>query len=234
MFKHGLVVGGLVLALAANGWAYEQIDVANGGTLKGQVVLTGSIPADETVKVTKDNNVCGDTLPREKYVIGPGGGVANAVVFIKNIAKGKKMPSEPAVITNKKCAFHPHVQVGMVGQTMEVRNEDPMLHNTHMYLSAKTFFNAAMPMTGMKLEKRFNKPGLMSIECDVHSWMRGTLYVFDHPYFATTDEKGQFSIADIPPGDYEVEVWHEALGTKDSKVTIAAKGTNELKVEFKK
>jgi plastocyanin len=234
MIKQGAAAIALVLAMATTGWAYEQIEVANGGALKGQVLLVGGVLADETVKVTKDNNVCGDSLPREKYVIGPGGGIANTVVFIKNIAKGKKAPSEPAVITNKKCAFHPHVQVGMVGQTLEVRNDDPMLHNTHMYLTSKTFFNAAMPMQGMKMEKKFTKPGLLSIECDVHSWMRGTMYVFDHPYFAVTDDKGLFTITDIPPGDYEIEVWHEALGTRNSKVTIAAKGTKEIKVEFQK
>jgi len=233
--KKGIVVLLFIVALLIpKAWGYEAVEVKDGGTLKGTVKVTGNIPKDETVSVTKDKSVCGDTLPREKYVISPDGGVRYAIVFIESIAKGKPVPKNSIVIDNKKCAFHPHVQGATVGQTLEVKNDDPMLHNTHIYLNKKTFFNAALPIRGMHIKDRIKKSGLMTIECDVHSWMKGYIYVVDHPYIATTDENGKFSITDIPPGSYDVEVWHEALGKQEHKVTIGPGATVELNIDFKK
>jgi len=223
----------LALALAVNSWAYEQTKVANGGTIKGKVVVTGNIPQDPTIKVTKDNFACGDTLPREKYVISPDGGVRYAVVFIEEINKGKALPKEPVEIDNVKCAFVPHVQVGVKGQDLIIKNTDPMLHNTHLYLDKRTVYNFAMPITGMEIKKPIRKDGLVSVECDAHAWMKGYLYLIDHPYIAVTDENGNFSLADVPPGDYEIKIWHEALGEQEQHVTVSAGGAAELNVEFK-
>lgn len=234
MRKKMIIVLFALALFVPKAWGYEAVEVKDGGTLKGTVKVTGNIPKDETVSVTKDKSVCGDTLPREKYIIGPEGGVKNAVVFIKHIEKGKKIPDSSIIIDNKKCAFHPHVQGATRGQTIEVTNDDPMLHNTHIYLNKKTFFNAALPIKGMHIKDRIKKSGLMSIECDVHSWMKGYIYVVDHPYITVTDENGKFSIAGIPPGTYEIEVWHEALGEQEHKVTIDPDATVELNVDYKK
>ena len=233
MLKYLLMTVFLVLALSVNGWAYEQTTVTNGGSITGRVLVTGNIPTDETVKVTKDNSACGDTLPREKYVISPDGGVRYAVVFIEEIKKGKALPKEPVEIDNVKCAFVPHVQVGVKGQQLIVKNTDPMLHNTHLYLDKRTVYNFAMPITGMKIQKPMRKEGLISVECDAHAWMKGYLYLTDHPYIAVTDENGNFSIGDVPPGDYEIKIWHEALGQQKQHATVPASGAAELNVEFK-
>ncbi len=224
----------LVLALAVNGWGYEQTQVANGGIIKGRVVVTGNIPQDETIKVTKDNFACGDTLPREKYVIGKDGGLRYAVVFIEEIKSGKPMPTTPVEIDNVKCAFVPHVQVGVKGQELIIKNTDPMLHNTHIYLDKRTVYNFALPITGMQIKKPIRKDGVMSIQCDAHSWMQGYLYLIDNPYIAVTDANGNFSMADVPPGEYELKIWHEALGEQEQHVVVPAGGVAELKVDFKK
>lgn len=229
-----LAVLGLALSLAANGWAYQETQVANGGSIKGKVVVTGNIPQDETIKVTKDNFACGDTLPREKYVIGADGGLRYAVVFIEEIKSGKPMPTEPVEIDNVKCAFVPHVQVGVKGQELIIKNTDPMLHNTHIYLDKRTVYNFALPITGMKIKKPIRKDGLMSVQCDAHAWMQGYLYLIDNPYIAVTDASGAFSLDNVPPGDYELKIWHEALGEQEQHVTVPAGGAAEIKVEFKK
>jgi uncharacterized protein (DUF2141 family) len=85
----------------------------------------------------------------------------------------------------------------------------------------------------MEIKKTISRPGLVEVECDAHDWMKGYLYVMDHPYSAVTGEDGAFSIADIPPGEYEVEVWHEAFGTQEHKVAIAPNEALELRIEFK-
>ena len=173
-------------------------------------------------------------MPREKYVISADGGVRYAVVMIEGITKGKAIPKENVVVDNKKCAFHPHAQVGVEGQTLVVRNNDPMLHNTHMYLHTITVFNAALPITGMEIKRPIRKAGLWDIKCDAHTFMRGYLYIADNPYLAVTDAEGNFSIKDIPAGAYNVKVWHEALGEQEKTITIAPNGTEELAIDYKK
>ncbi|MBU0674172.1 MAG: carboxypeptidase regulatory-like domain-containing protein [Proteobacteria bacterium] len=222
----------LVLTLSVNGWTYNQIQVTNGGTITGRVIATGNIPQDETIKVTKDSQHCGDTLPREKYVIASDGGVRYAVVLIENIKAGKSFPATPVEVDNVKCAFTPHVQVGVNGQQLTIKNNDPMLHNTHIYLNKRTVYNFALPITGMEIKKPIKKTGIMSIECDAHSWMQGYLYLNDNPYIAVTDEHGAFSLTDIPPGDYTVKIWHEGFGEKEQPVTVPANAAADLQVEF--
>jgi plastocyanin len=218
------VFGAAVFALAAaatSARAYEAVEVKDGGTISGRVKVVGAAPKDDVIQVTKDQSHCGQTLPREKYVIGKDGGVQNAVVILLDIARGKAAAKDEVPIVNKICAFHPHVQVATKGQDMVVVNEDPMLHNTHMYLDKRTIFNAALPRTGMKIKKPIQKTGIVDVQCDEHDWMRGYLYVADHPYLAATDADGAFSIGDVPPGTYKVRLWHETFGTQEKSVTVA-------------
>jgi hypothetical protein len=223
----------LVLTTAAGAFAYEGGPVTGGGTITGRVKVAGTAPKDEVIKVTKDPAHCGETLPREKYVIGKDGGVLNAVVEVTDVAKGKAIPDAAVPIVNKKCAFHPHVQTAVKGQSMVVRNDDPMLHNTHMYLNKKTVFNAALPRQGMEIKKPIAKSGLIEVNCDEHDWMRGYLYVAEHPYLTATAEDGSFSIADVPPGTYKLKVWHEAFGEQTQSVTVPASGKVNVDFEFK-
>jgi hypothetical protein len=116
---------------------------------------------------------------------------------------------------------------------MVVVNQDPMLHNTHMYLDKKTVFNAALPRTGMEIKKPIQKAGLVSIQCDEHDWMQGYLYVADQPYLSTTDDTGAYSLGDVPPGTYKVKVWHEAFGEQVQTVTVPAKGKVVADFELK-
>jgi plastocyanin len=224
----------LVLALLPSfaAWGYDVIEVKDGGTLKGTVKVTGNVPKDETVAVTKDANYCGATLPREKYVIGPGGGVKNVVVLIENISRGKAIPDKVVEIDNKKCAFHPHVQVGAKGQKVGIINSDPMLHNTHIYLDKNTVFNVALPLTGFEVKKTIKESGLMTVRCDVHSFMLGYLYIADSPYITVTDEKGDYSLTDIPAGQYEVKFWHEGFGELEKGAEIAPGGVDTLNVQY--
>ncbi len=214
--------------------AYDVIDVKDGGVVKGKVKITGDIPPDETVKITKDIHHCGEVLPREKYVISKNGGIKNVVVFIQNILKGKPVPKEGVIIDNKNCAFQPHVQVGTKGQMLIIKNSDPMLHNTHIYLGKRTVYNFALPKTGMELKKPINQTGLMTVECDAHDWMKGYLYVVDHPYITVTDTNGNFSIEDIPPGEYKLVIWHEALGQQERDVKVTPNGVIDLTIEYRR
>jgi hypothetical protein len=234
MWKKMLFLFIPLLLVSASAGGYEGGPVSNGGEIKGRVKVAGEMPKDPVIQVTKDQQHCGNTLPREKYVISADGGVQWTAVFIEGITKGKPAPKEDLPIVNKMCQFHPHVQAGMNGQTVDVKNEDPMLHNTHMRFNNLTVFNSALPRQGMTIKRAIHKVGLVDVQCDAHTFMHGYLYLADNPYITVTDAQGRFNIKDVPAGTYKLKFWHEAFGEQEKTVTVTAGGASEVNIEFGK
>jgi hypothetical protein len=193
--------------------SYKVVEVTNGGSISGKAVFGGgTAPKDETVTLTSEQDLCGNTLPARKYVINGSNEIKNVVVFLDGIKKGKAVPNAPVVIDNNLCAFEPHVSVGFSGKKNTI----------------------GLPDKGSTVEKKMRKPGVMSVKCDSHPWMLGYVYLFPHPYAAVTNEKGEFSIGDIPAGSYKVKAWHEGFGEIElGKVTVDAGKTAMVKAEFK-
>ncbi len=216
---------------------YKVIEVTNGGSIEGKALFAGeTVPKDEVLTLTSEQDLCGNTLPARKYIINGKNELKNAVVYIVKIKSGKKISTETAVIDNSLCAFEPHVSLGFKGKKNKViiKNSDPVFHNTHSYIKGRTTFNLGLPEKGSQVEKNIRKSGLMSIKCDSHPWMLGYLYVLDHPYGAVTNEKGEFSINDIPAGSYEVKAWHEGFGDISlGNITVDAGKATMVKAEFK-
>ena len=105
----------------------------------------------------------------------------------------------------------PHVSAVMAGAKVRIRNSDPILHNTHGFLDRLTVFNIALPTKDQVVDitQRIKKPGVVEVVCDAHTHMRAWIVVRDNPYFAVSDDSGQFRIDEIPPGRYRVTAWHE-------------------------
>ncbi len=213
--------------------AYDVMEVKNGGSIGGTVIST-TPHNDEAVTISSDVKYCGKSLPAEKYLISPDKKVKNAVVYITNIKGGKAVPKVDTVVSNTKCAFVPHVSVGFVESNFTTKNEDPMFHNIHTYINGKTVYNIGLPNQGAVVSKPLRKTGIMEITCDAHPWMHAYVYIFDHPYAAVSNDKGEFEIKDIPPGVYNVEAWHEALGTlKMGNIKVEGGKANKINPEFK-
>ena len=227
-----------VVATASLAWraaAYEAIAVTDGGTLSGTVTIEGTAPPAAKIEVTKDPEVCGKES-KEKVnpvlLVGSGGGIANVVVTVK-AAKGKKLevPATNPVLDQRTCEFHPHVLVFPAGSTVDVLNSDGILHNIHTTSTANVSQNQAQPKFKPKIQIKVDKPETIAIKCDVHGWMSGYWVATDTPYVAVTDAGGTFKIADLPPGDYDVELWQEKLGKATQKASIKPK--EETKVAWK-
>src|SRR5438093_329221 len=163
---------------------------------------------------------------------GPGGGIANVVVTVK-ATKGKKLevPATNPVFDQKTCEFHPHVLVFPAGSTIDVINSDGILHNIHTTSTVNPSQNQAQPKFKPMIQIKIEKPETIAIKCDVHGWMSGYWVATETPYVAVTDASGTFKIADLPPGDYDVELWQEKLGKATQKASIKAK--EETKVAWK-
>ena len=161
-------------------------------------------------------------VPRGELVLGDGNTMANVFVQIKNAPeKDYPTPKEAVIIDQIGCIYVPHVVGAMVGQTVKFKNSDGILHNVHGLPKENREFNIGMPPTLKESDQTFNKPEpLFKVKCDVHPWMNSYIAVMTHPYFAVTGEDGTFAIDDLPDGTYEVEAWHERLGTQTETVTI--------------
>ena len=213
---------------------YKVTKVTNGGSITGKAVFAGGAKKDETVTLTSEQKLCGDTLPAEKYLINGKGEIKNVVVYLDGVKKGKALPDETIVVDNVMCAFVPHVAVGYKKNKVNIKNSDPVFHNVHSYIKGKTIYNLGLPDPGSEVTKTIKKTGIMEVKCDSHPWMLGFVFISQHPYTAITNEKGDFSISDIPAGSYKVKAWHEGFGEISlGKVDIAAGKATTVKAEFK-
>jgi plastocyanin len=233
----GLVTAGVALAVGSGAGAYEAVAVSGGGSIKGEVKYGGPPPARAKIDITKDQKVCGVETEKlkEDLIVSAGGGIQNAVVRIVGIEKGAALTpaaSNPT-LDQKVCQFRPHVLVFPAGSTLDVLNSDGILHNVHTYGELNPPVNKAQPGFKKQIQLSFDKPEFpIRVECDAHPWMRGWLVVQEHPYYAVTDANGGFTIANVPPGTYDLEIWQETLGRQTAKVTVVAGGAASVNVTF--
>jgi Polysaccharide lyase family 4, domain II len=223
-----ILSGGLLLAQLAVADPYTVAPVANGGTIQGVVKLSGAAPTIAPIKVTKNQDYCGDAIASPVYDVGKDGGLGNVEVYLKDITKGKALPTDTISLVNTHCMFSPRVQGASVGQQIKVSTEDPILHNTHPQNAETnaTLYNIALPFKGFSVTKPLpDIPQLIKVKCDAHEWMHAWVWEFDHPYFATTGTDGRFTIKDVPPGTYTLVAWQEATGEKSTPVTVTAGAT---------
>lgn len=207
---------------------------APSGSLVGRIVFSGESTPDQIVEVTRDSSYCGKTATiRTVAVNRKTGGLAGAVVSVDAIPVPTTEPLlPPVVIANSHCAFSPLIVVGRVGQPLEIHNDDPIMHNTHLTLETSTFLNVALVPAGRPVVKQFKKPGIYHVKCDAHKFMKAAVIVLSHPFFSVTDRTGAFRISHLPPGDHVVTIWHEVLGTYRQRITIPLHGDANVTIEY--
>lgn len=226
----GFLVGGVGSSLA-----YQGGPVAEKGSISGVVKFAGQPPAVKPIEVNKDQATCGKSQPADALVMGEDKSVKNAVVRLTNISKGKPLDTATKMVLDQvKCRFVPHVAVVPVGATLEITNSDPITHNIHTFSIENDPINKAQPKTLKVISAKFTAPEIIKTQCDIHKWMSTWLVAADHPYNALTDDKGRFRLTDVPPGTYQMEIWHEKLGKVSKEVTVKADADASVTVDLKK
>jgi len=211
---------------------------AQAGTISGTATYDGKVPALKPLSVAAEP-ICAkqhDSVPNEMLVLGAGNTMANVLVrVVSGLPAGKAYPAPttPVTMDQHGCQYKPHVMGIMVGQPFKVLNSDGILHNVHALSKVNATFNMAMPPTRKEASATFGKEeGMFVIKCDVHPWMQSYMGVFSHPFFAVTGPDGKYTIPNLPAGTYEIEAWHEKLGTQKSKVTVGASDTQTAAFKF--
>jgi plastocyanin len=214
------------------------VDAATAGNVAGRITFEGTPPKPGTVRMDSDPNCVqqGKVATDETFIVGDGGALQNVFVYVKDGLGNLRfpVPSTTIVLDQKGCHYVPHVLGAQVGQSVEVLNSDPTLHNVHAIPAANQEFNTGQPLPGMKHTHQFStKEVMVPFKCDVHPWMRAYIGVLDHPYFAVTGADGGFNLKGLPPGTYTIEAWHETLGAQTQTVTIGDRESRDITFSFK-
>ena len=209
-----LILVGVVLLPVAFAQNYQVINVHDAGTIVGTVKWGGAIPHLAKFPITKDLNVCdpssNKTTDLERLIIGEDRGVANTVVYLKNITAGKPLsaPDERRHLDQRHCRYVPHILLVPEKAELSMQSSDATLHTVHMEGAAT--YNLPFPFPNQAIARTMSTPGLVTLRCNGgHVWMNAEMFVIPHPYYAVTDESGRFEFSDVPPGTYQIVAWHE-------------------------
>jgi hypothetical protein len=209
---------------------------SSGGSasVEGKISFEGTPPAAEKIKTSADPK-CQALHPaglERQTVDTSGGGLKDVFVYVKSgLAGSYPAPAEPVLLDQHGCMYSPHIVGVQAGQPLKIRNSDDTLHNIHPRPAVNDEFNIGQPRKGMESTKTFTKPEVMiPVGCDVHPWMRSYIAVLNHPFYAVTKEDGSYEIKGLPPGEYEIEAWHEKLKNQTQKVTV--KDGEKAKADF--
>ena len=192
----------------------------------------------------------------QPFVIGPNGGFKNVVIYLDAIHKGKPFNYAPPRIEAIDCKFEPYITIVRDRHDIEVVNMDPVFHDIQGYetskLGARVLFNVPLPMSnhlrksdllaGKNVKNRAGpvviqpikmgkKRNLFVMQCGFHAYMESWGFAVTNPYYALSEKDGSYAIADVPPGTYNVQVWHPMVN-KEYTVTIKPHQTTALPIEI--
>jgi hypothetical protein len=234
--KGGLVdsSGGTVaLGLGGDG-KYRPTTLSASGSVGGTISLQG-VSADRTIGVTRDTRVCGDSASLTETRAN-GNALANVLVWVEGIESGKPFAStRRETLLIERCRFEPRLMAVATGTTINVFSRDPAVHTSQFFRErASEPVEEIYTMDAGQVvpsEKIAREPGIVEVRHTQHQWTRAYIAVFDHPYFAVTDDNGMFRIDSLPPGTYTMKVWHERMDTPgEQRVVVAPGGVGRLEL----
>ncbi len=209
-----MVLLAAIVPLAMGQSSYHVVAVSNPGTIAGTVKWSGPAPRLPEFPITKDPQVCDPASHKkvdlERLLIGPQGGVANTIVYLKDVTSGKAMdiPQPRRFLDQKQCRYEPHILLVPSDADIQMKSSDAVLHTVHMDGAAT--FNLPFPFINQVTSRKLSSPGLINLKCNGgHVWMNAEVMVVPHPYYVVTDKSGRFELTGVPPGEYEIVAWHE-------------------------
>ena len=202
------------------------VSVTGGGKLTGTIDFEGVIPADSIIELPADMMGCGQRIT-DKRVERTGTRIGDVIVWITDIRSGKALPLDRRFqLSNEDCMLTPKVQAVLAPATLNSVSEDVAIHRDRIINVGTGELEGIAPFNDngevVPFDSLLNQTEQLEVLCDIHPWAKAHILVFDHPYFATTDKSGTFSIDDVPPGTYHVKAWHPLLGVAEQSVTITA------------
>jgi len=218
---------------------FAVIDPGSAGTIHGIIHFSGEAPAPVSIDMGMDPGcTISNSEPNfsQQYVVNAGA-LANVYVYVKQGLEGQcyAVPAKPAILDQAGCRYTPHVLALMAGQTLQVLNSDPTMHNVHAQPNAPSNpqWNMSQMPKGAPIEKTFHDPEvMMPFKCNQHPWMKAYVNVAANPFYAVSGADGKFEIKGLPPGSYIIAAIHEAIGEQTQAVTIGPKQDKAIEFTF--
>jgi plastocyanin len=228
-----LVFSGVLLAIPP-----AHADVTGTVTLKGP-----PNSKDQTFVATASGCGEGNLRHTENWKVGPKGELADVVVWIVDPKFGAAIPEAPETVVKQiGCRYDPHVIAVKAGDSFKVINGDPALHNVRARVydgpdkpPGATLFNFGQSYQGQTDERHIDQPGIITLQCDVHSWMQCWVMVLGQACFGTTDSTGTFKLqlgAHLLDGDYKIDAWHPRFAQPLEQAVQVKKGVAVVNFQF--
>lgn len=206
------------------------------GSITGTVTYSGVPPAPHRIDRSSDPACEPRDIVDESMIIAADGSLANVVVRLTDTTLRVTAPSEPVVVTQTDCIYRPRIQGAIEGQPIEIHNGDATVHNVHGYdlgtEPPRALYNEAQLAGAAAIRKPTDGRSMVKLACDIHPWMVGYVVVSPHPFFAVTGEDGAFRLDGVPAGTYQLEAWHEVLGTRTTTVEVTGAGLTAAGISF--
>jgi len=200
------LIAGVLVSLPA---AVRAADATGFGIVKGTITIGGK-PANDAVVSIED-------LSKDQ--------IKSGVAHIKPAKR---------IIDQRNLKFIPTVVAIMAGETVDFPNNDKTWHNVYSKGGANDF-DLGLYASGKTRSKKFDKAGVSRILCNAHPNMEAFVVVKDHPFFSTTDSRGNYEIKNVPLGTVRVEIWHPNFDVRrDSVETVRDGQVFALNVDLKK
>jgi hypothetical protein len=234
-----------LLTFSIPAFSYQEINVQNGGTIKGNTKMIGGMPYPRVYHLILFPNIdmCAevdtdDEMNRvlDDFKVSDKGGLRDTIITLEHVDAGKPFNKEPINIVSENCKFFPDVNIIRQGESFKIDNIDAVMHNSQVYQKerGKILLNIPIPAEEVSegkvtFEKNYK---IMQMICGMHEFMQTWGYRVQNPYYFKTDKDGNFNIGDIPPGEYVVNAWHYLMKPQKKKIKIAAGETIDLNFEF--
>ena len=206
------------------------------GTLRGRFTFDGDPPTMPPYNANKDPATCapGGNAPKQEWLVVDDAtkGIKNVAVYLRKASRVHESAAateQQVVFDQKVCVFLSHVFPVIVGQPVELKNSDPVGHNTN--ISGKNSFNQVIPASGSLAYVAQKEEAIpVVVNCSIHPWMVSYMLPRKNGYFAVTGDDGSFEIANLPAGKkLEIQVWHESATGPGGGLVVSGDAAKELK-----
>ncbi len=201
------------------------------GVVRGKVTI--SRPDDVTDAIARGRMLIrygagSDQMekPLEPYALSE-----KAVVYIEEVPGTYTPPYLHPVLDQHDMVFRPLVLPVLAGTTVDFPNSDPLFHNVFSLSTPKEFDLGKYPK-GQRRSVTFDEEGVVSVYCEIHSYMFATILVLQNPYFAVPDNNGNYEISGIPPGTYQLSFWYGRKKVGSHTISVAPNQTTTSEFEY--
>ncbi len=226
---------------------YKVVSVDDGGTLKGRVTLSGRVPKARSFHLIHSPNIefCARISDGKghrllfDFTVSHNRGLKDTIIYLANVEKGKPFSPKMQTFHIDRCRANRYVIGAKNGENILLENTDPVQHEIVTYeirnIYSDQTSNRPLPEKSSQMRNVFvrNDAEEFIIKCNLHPFIQTHAYLVQNPYYTVSDSDGNFSIANILPGDYEVIAWHPYIPEQRARVTIPEKGEANLNFDFK-